>query len=264
MEAGHRGRTGPPATYAAVAACRNVLARAPIRPLSTGEPSARACRCRRAPATHCVQVSTRKFTSTLKSVLASHTLPFVIWLLGCVQGDAEILRFGRIESNAFMKYTVKKKERCIIFFWRSLPIWFLSRSYMRRLISAHEIWSCNQQAIILALHEDGKYGRETACLAQSKGIKISLPTLWLNSVSNFSPHPSLSSAPLLLQNRITRGGGWNPSPLIGTRPSCLTSCRLWRLCKQTWSDISNMLPSGVFLASIKSSNKDSTASLPGQ
>lgn len=43
---------------------------------------------------------------------------------------------------------------------------------MRRLISAREIWSCSQQAIILALHEDGKYGRETACLAQSKGIKI--------------------------------------------------------------------------------------------
>ncbi len=57
MEAGLRGQTGLPVTYAVVAVCRNVLALAQIRLLSMGEPSVRACRYRRAPATRCVQVS---------------------------------------------------------------------------------------------------------------------------------------------------------------------------------------------------------------
>lgn len=59
MEGGHRGQTGLPVMYAAVAVCRNVRALAQIQPLSMGEPSARACQYRRAPAARCVPVSLR-------------------------------------------------------------------------------------------------------------------------------------------------------------------------------------------------------------
>lgn len=62
MEAGHPGQTGPRVTSDVVAGRRNVLAHAQILLLSMGELSVRACRCRKARATHCVQVSKKNKT----------------------------------------------------------------------------------------------------------------------------------------------------------------------------------------------------------
>lgn len=56
MEAGLHGQTGPPVVSAAVEVCKNAPGPARIQLLSTEDPSVRACRCRRAHATQCVQV----------------------------------------------------------------------------------------------------------------------------------------------------------------------------------------------------------------
>ena len=70
MEAGHRGQTGHPVMYVVAAECRNVLALAQIQLLSMGGPSVRVCQYRRAPATHCAQVSIL-FVHMLKNLLKS-------------------------------------------------------------------------------------------------------------------------------------------------------------------------------------------------
>lgn len=67
-EGGHPGRTGPHVMFAAGVVCRNVPALAQIQLLSMGEPFVKACQCRKAPATHCAQVSTRTGCSRCNSL----------------------------------------------------------------------------------------------------------------------------------------------------------------------------------------------------